>query len=111
MTTYKRSSYDLFIYKVLLPNIRTILLVVAAVALGCGSWLETHPTTDCAFQTAMSVFEVSIYQNISDRYALTPSSVTFGLWKHCFYYAQNCTCTPISLGYEIGKTSLGRMKC
>ncbi|KAI8339472.1 hypothetical protein BC941DRAFT_511831 [Chlamydoabsidia padenii] len=74
---------------------------MAVVALGCGSWLETHPTTDCGFQTAMSVFEVSIYQNISDRYALTPSSVTFGLWKHCFYYAQNCTCTPVTLGYEI----------
>ncbi|CAO3598962.1 unnamed protein product [Absidia cylindrospora] len=101
MPTYKRSSYDLFIHKVLLPNIRTILLVLAVVALGCGSWLETNTSNDCAFQNTISVFEVSIYQNISDPYALTPSSVTFGLWKHCFYYAQNCTCTPISLNYQL----------
>ncbi|KAI8335192.1 hypothetical protein BC941DRAFT_503915 [Chlamydoabsidia padenii] len=101
MPTYKRSSYDVFIHKVLLPNLRTILLLLAVVALGCGSWLETNSTTDCGFQSTMTVFEVSIYQNISDKYALTPTSVTFGLWKHCFYYAQNCTCTPITLGYEI----------
>ncbi|ORZ18611.1 hypothetical protein BCR42DRAFT_489949 [Absidia repens] len=101
MPTYKRSSYDLFIHKVLLPNIRTILLVLAVVALGCGSWLETNTSNDCAFQNTISVFEVSIYQNISDPYALTPSSVTFGLWKHCFYYAQNCTCTPIRLNYQL----------
>ncbi|KAI8099901.1 uncharacterized protein BX664DRAFT_322357 [Halteromyces radiatus] len=101
MPTYKRSSYDLFIHKVLLPNVRTILLVLGVIALGCSSWLETNISGDCTFQSSMSVFEVSIYQNISDPYALTPSSVSFGLWKHCFYYTQNCTCTPVSLNYEI----------
>ncbi|KAI9301742.1 hypothetical protein BJ944DRAFT_271014 [Cunninghamella echinulata] len=102
MTTYTHSSYDIFVYKVLLPNLRTILLGLACIAIGCGSFLETNKiTNDCTFHNTMSLFEVSIYQNISDRYAITPTSVTFGLWRQCYYFAQNCTCTPVTLNYQL----------
>ncbi|KAG1150903.1 hypothetical protein G6F37_005984 [Rhizopus arrhizus] len=30
----------------------------------------------------------------------TPDSVSFGLWKHCYIYALNCSCSPANLRYQ-----------
>ncbi|ORX51968.1 hypothetical protein DM01DRAFT_1384224 [Hesseltinella vesiculosa] len=95
------STYNVFLHNVFLRNLRTLLLVIGLVALGLGSWLETINTSTCSVETSMAMFEVAIFQNLSDHYSITPSAVTFGLWRQCFYFEQNCTCTTPSLRYQM----------
>ncbi|KAI9254054.1 hypothetical protein BY458DRAFT_442926 [Sporodiniella umbellata] len=89
-----------FIEYVVLPTIRMGALLVACVMIGLGSWLETNDgVTDCGFKSSLSLHQVYMYRNISSNIT-TPDSVSFGLWKHCYIYPHNCSCTPTSLKYQ-----------
>ncbi|KAI7860912.1 hypothetical protein BDC45DRAFT_493103 [Circinella umbellata] len=90
-----------FIHRVFLPNLRSTLLALAVLAISFGSWLETNDSFDdnCSMKDNFSIQKVTLLRNLSDD-SFSPDVVTFGLWKHCFIYALNCTCTPSSLTYE-----------
>ncbi|KAI9488165.1 hypothetical protein BDB00DRAFT_849557 [Zychaea mexicana] len=89
-----------FLLYVFLPGLRSTLLAFAVLAIGFGSWLETTDSVDnCAFRSNLALQKVSLLRNLSSD-TLSPDIVTFGLWKHCFIYALNCTCAPARLTYE-----------
>ena len=91
-----------FIHRVFLPGLRSTLLVLAVLAISFGSWLETNDSIDsCSVRENLALQKVTLLRNISSD-AFSPDTVTFGLWKHCFIYALNCTCTPASLTYKPG---------
>ncbi|KAI9322849.1 hypothetical protein BX666DRAFT_2118019 [Dichotomocladium elegans] len=90
-----------FFHRVFLPGLRSTLLIFAVFAIGFGSWLETNRSIDdCAFRKEFTVQHVSLYRNLSSEDVL-PDSVSFGLWRHCFIYALNCTCTAPRLNYGL----------
>ncbi|KAI7881106.1 hypothetical protein K492DRAFT_236856 [Lichtheimia hyalospora FSU 10163] len=100
----KRSSP--FIHHVLLPGLRSTILVLGVLAIAFGSWLETTPSIDdCTFKRQMSMRQVSLYRNLTDNDNL-PDTVSFGLWRHCFIYALNCTCTTPNLSYGLDATTI-----
>ncbi|KAI9249709.1 hypothetical protein BDA99DRAFT_608580 [Phascolomyces articulosus] len=89
-----------FLHRVFLPSLRSTLLALAVLAIGFGSWLETNDSIDdCSVRNHLALSKVSLYRNLTSD-TLSPDTVTFGLWKHCFIYALNCTCTPTRLTYE-----------
>jgi hypothetical protein len=105
MSVRKQSPYGPFVERVILPSARIGALFLAVLAIGLGSWLETNDTIgDCSFKSSMSMHQVLLYRNISSNLT-TPDSVSFGLWKHCYMYALNCSCTPASLKYQPGKNN------
>ncbi|GAA5813058.1 hypothetical protein MFLAVUS_006525 [Mucor flavus] len=100
MPIRKRSPYGPFVERVLLPSVRIGALLLAVLAIGFGSWLETNDNaSSCSFKSSMSLHQVFLYRNISSNLT-TPDSVSFGLWKHCYMYALNCSCTPTNLKYQ-----------
>ncbi|GAA5804812.1 hypothetical protein HPULCUR_010320 [Helicostylum pulchrum] len=100
MSIRKRSPYGPFVERVLLPSVRIGALLLAVLAIGFGSWLETNDNaSSCSFKSSMSMHQVFLYRNISSNLT-TPDSVSFGLWKHCYMYALNCSCTPTNLKYQ-----------
>lgn len=103
MSIRKQSPYGPFVKRVMLPAFRVGLLLAASLAIGFGSWLETNDSLGgCAFKSSMSFHQVYLYRNISSNLT-TPDSVSFGLWKSCYFYALNCSCTLTNLYYEPGK--------
>ncbi|CEP10641.1 hypothetical protein [Parasitella parasitica] len=91
MSIRKQSPYGPFVERVLLPALRIGLLLLIVLAIGFGSWLETNESTgDCAFKNSMSFHQVYLYRNITSNLT-TPDSVSFGLWKTCYFYALNCS--------------------
>ncbi|KAI9032817.1 hypothetical protein CLU79DRAFT_728153 [Phycomyces nitens] len=99
MPTYQ-NSYGGFFYKTVFPTARMLLVLVTAIALIAGSWVETSQTDNCSLHTTMSFFEVALSRNISLLDA-TPDKISLGLWRQCLIYARNCTCTPTRLNYEL----------
>ncbi|KAI9336446.1 hypothetical protein BD770DRAFT_296732, partial [Pilaira anomala] len=100
MSIGKRSPYGPFLEQVVLPAVRIGALLLAVLAIGFGSWLETNDNaSSCSFKSSMSLHQVYLYRNISSNLT-TPDSVSFGLWKHCYMYALNCSCTPTNLKYQ-----------
>ncbi|KAK4515067.1 transcription regulator gal80 [Mucor velutinosus] len=100
MSVRKQSPYGPFVERVLLPALRIGLLLLILLAIGFGSWLETNESiTDCSFKSSMSFHQVYLYRNITSNLT-TPDSVSFGLWKTCYFYALNCSCTPTNLRYQ-----------
>jgi hypothetical protein len=103
MSIRKQSPYGPFVRRVMLPAFRIGLLLAALLAIGFGSWLETNDSFEsCSFKNSMSFHQVYLYRNISSNLT-TPDSVSFGLWKSCYFYALNCSCTLTNLYYEPGK--------
>lgn len=103
MSIRKQSPYGPFVERVLFPSVRIGALFLAVLAIGFGSWLETNDNIEsCSFRSSMSMQQVFLYRNISSNLT-TPDSVSFGLWKHCYMYALNCSCTPASLKYQPGR--------
>jgi hypothetical protein len=99
----KQSPYGPFIERVLLPAFRIGTLLLVVLAIGLGSWLETNDTIeDCGLKSSMSFHQVYLFRNISSNLT-TPDSVSFGLWKSCYFYALNCSCTLTNLRYQPGK--------
>ncbi|KAG2236295.1 hypothetical protein INT48_001358 [Thamnidium elegans] len=103
MPIRKRSPYGPFVERVLLPSVRIAALLLAVLAIGFGSWLETNDNaSSCSFKSSMSLHQVFLYRNISSNLT-TPDSVSFGLWKHCYMYALNCSSTIFScIAFFIG---------
>ncbi|KAI8637293.1 hypothetical protein BD408DRAFT_478203 [Parasitella parasitica] len=100
MSIRKQSPYGPFVERVLLPTLRIGLLLLIVLAVGFGSWLETSESiSDCSFKSSMSFHQVYLYRNITSNLT-TPDSVSFGLWKTCYFYALNCSCTPTNLRYQ-----------
>lgn len=103
MSVRKQSPYGPFVEYVVLPAIRIGVLLLSILAIGFGSWLETNDhIDDCSFKSSMSLHQVFLYRNITNNMT-TPDSVSFGLWKHCYIYALNCSCSPANLRYQPGK--------
>lgn len=89
--------------KVVYPSIRFGVLFLAALAIGFASWLETNESVDsCTFKNSLSFQQIHLYQNISSNLT-TPDSVSIGLWKSCYFYSLNCTCSPTNIKYQPGK--------
>lgn len=104
MPIRKQSPYGPFVERVLLPALRIGLLLLIVLAIGFGSWLETNESVgDCSFKSGISFHQVHLYRNITSNLT-TPDSVSFGLWKSCYFYALNCSCTPTNLRYQPGKS-------
>ncbi|ORE01559.1 hypothetical protein BCV72DRAFT_258727 [Rhizopus microsporus var. microsporus] len=100
MSIRRESPYGPFVEHVLLPAIRIGVLALSILAIGFGSWFETNETiNDCTFKSTMSMHQVFLYRNITSNLT-TPDSVSFGLWKHCYIYALNCSCSPTNLRYQ-----------
>ncbi|KAI8375054.1 hypothetical protein EDC96DRAFT_497711 [Choanephora cucurbitarum] len=96
----KQPPYSPFIERVVLPTTRLSCLLLAVLAVGFGSWLETNQANqDCNFRNSLSVHQIQLYRNISSN-VTTPDSVSFGLWKSCYFYALNCTCSSTNLHYQ-----------
>ncbi|KAG1443646.1 hypothetical protein G6F56_010597 [Rhizopus delemar] len=100
MPVRKQSPYGPFVEYVVLPAIRIGLLFLSIIAIGFGSWLETNDQIDqCSFKSTVSLHQVFLFRNITNNMT-TPDSVSFGLWKHCYIYSHNCTCSPTNLRYQ-----------
>ncbi|KAI8047349.1 uncharacterized protein B0P05DRAFT_566204 [Gilbertella persicaria] len=96
----KKSPYGPFVEQVFMPSLRLACLLFAVLAIGFASWLETNDSIqDCTFKNSMSFHQIQLYRNISSN-VTTPDSVSFGLWKSCYFYALNCTCSPTNLRYQ-----------
>lgn len=96
------AGYSSFRKKVIYPSIRIGVSLLAVLAIGFASWLETNESVDsCTFKNSLSFHQVHLYQNISSNLT-TPDSVSFGLWKTCYFYSLNCTCSPTNIKYEPG---------
>lgn len=103
MTVERQASSGSFFQLVLLPKIRIGLILLGVLAIGFGSWLETNTSvSSCSFKSSLAMHQVFLYRNISSNLT-TPDSVTFGLWRHCYIYALNCSCSPIDMKYQPGK--------
>ncbi|KAI8884172.1 hypothetical protein K501DRAFT_332844 [Backusella circina FSU 941] len=100
MTVERQTSSGSFSQLVLLPKIRIGLILLAVLAIGFGSWLETNESvSSCSFKSSLAMHQVFLYRNISSNLT-TPDSVTFGLWRHCYIYALNCSCSPVNMKYQ-----------
>ncbi|KAI8359975.1 hypothetical protein BD560DRAFT_491754 [Blakeslea trispora] len=96
----KQLPYGSFIGQVILPTTRLCCLLLAVLAIGFGSWLETNQANqDCDFKSSLSVQQIYLYRNISSNIT-TPDSVSFGLWRSCYFYPLNCTCSSTNLHYQ-----------
>ncbi|KAI8971898.1 hypothetical protein BDF20DRAFT_825011 [Mycotypha africana] len=96
----KESPYNPFLTQVLLPGFRIGIIFLALVVIGLSTWLETNESIeDCSFRSSLSFHQIYLYRNISSNLT-TPDSVSFGLWKSCYLYALNCSCTPTNLKYQ-----------
>ena len=103
MSIRKQSPYGPFVERVVFPSIRIGALFLAVLAIGFGSWFGTNDSIEsCSFASSMAMQQIFLYRNISSNIT-TPDSVSIGLWKHCYMYALNCSCTPASLTYQPGK--------
>jgi hypothetical protein len=103
MSIRKQSPYGPFVQRVLLPTLRIGTILLALLAICLASWLETNESFDsCSFKSSMALHQVFLFRNITSNLT-TPDSVSFGLWKHCYVYALNCSCTPTNLNYQPGK--------
>ncbi|KAI7900461.1 uncharacterized protein BX663DRAFT_517711 [Cokeromyces recurvatus] len=100
MSIRKQSPYGPFVERVFLPAFRISVLFLALLAIIISSWLETNDSIEsCAFRNTMSFHQVHLYRNISSNLTI-PDSVSFGLWKSCYFYALNCTCSSTNLKYQ-----------
>lgn len=105
MLKKRESTSSPFVHRVLVPGVRNLLIFFAALAIAFGSWLETNDAIDdCSARTQISFLQVNMLRNISSNEVL-PDTVSFGLWRHCFVYALNCTCTSHELTYTLGNAS------
>ncbi|KAI9024326.1 hypothetical protein CLU79DRAFT_746595 [Phycomyces nitens] len=59
------------------------------------SWLETLSTQNCSFRSTMSIKRLHLARSTPD----TPHTVSFGLWRQCWFHDSGCICTPTSLSY------------
>ncbi|KAI9487787.1 MAG: hypothetical protein EXX96DRAFT_554645 [Benjaminiella poitrasii] len=100
MSIRKQSPYGPFVERVFLPAFRISVLFLALLAIIFGSWLETNDSTNnCSFKNTMSIHQIHLYRNITSNLT-TPDSVSFGLWKSCYFYALNCSCSTTNLRYQ-----------
>ncbi|KAI8139018.1 hypothetical protein BJV82DRAFT_564646 [Fennellomyces sp. T-0311] len=96
-----QSNQSPFLHQVFLPGLRSTLLALAVLAIGFGSWLETTDSIDsCSFRNSLALQKVSLLRNLSSD-SISPDTVAFGLWKHCYIYTLNCTCTSSRLTYDL----------
>lgn len=103
MLKKRESISSPFLHRVFLPGLRNLLVFFAVLAIGFGSWLETNDAIDdCSARAKISLLQVNMLRNISSN-EVVPDTVSLGLWRHCFGYALNCTCTSHKLTYKLGK--------